>query len=226
LHNDANLQKNSLFATLLFSFYSLCILLHIYLNNHKRLPSLCDSPNFFVTFAIDNHTIPLSMDTPHIIIIPLLMVGSMLLAAATIAIFVPRSATALIAMVAMLVCNASHAASFETKTFIFWAIAAVIAIAIDFMLPKQVAKSRVGVPFISGGAVVGMTLGMLLNTMAGIITGAAVGALLGAIAFANTPAGHPMQFPSSKFFNYFAAKGLHAIVTMSIVGAILIQIIS
>jgi uncharacterized protein YqgC (DUF456 family) len=165
------------------------------------------------------------MEQPHIII-ALLVVGSMLLAISTAAIFVPRTQGALIAFAAMIVCNCSHAVTFATETFLFWGVATAISVALDFMLPPTVSKSRAGVPFISGGALVGMVVGMLTNSMAGIIVCSAIGSFLGAMAYANSQAGYAMQFPSSKFFNYLAAKGLPSIVAMSMVGAVFIQIIS
>lgn len=156
----------------------------------------------------------------------MLVLGSMLMAIATVAIFVPRLPAALVAFASMVVCGLSNAAYFSTQSYIFWGIATALSLAITYMLPPEVAKARGGVPYISGGAIVGMVLGMLFNTMAGIILGAAIGSLMATIAFAKTPAGRPMQFPSSKFFNYFAAKGLPAIVTMSMIGASLVQLIS
>lgn len=160
------------------------------------------------------------------IILSLLVLGSMLMAAAAVACFVPRLPAALVAYMSMIACGMSNAAIFTTQSYVFWGIATALSLAITYMLPVEVAKSRLGVAYIGGGAIVGMVLGMLLNTMSGIILGAALGSLCAAIAFARTPAGHAMQFPSSKFFNYFAAKALPVIVTMSMIGASLIQIIS
>ena len=44
-----------------------------------------------------------------------------------------------------------------------------------------------------------------------------LGAAMGQLAYSRTPAGKWMLFPSTQFWRYFAAKGLPAIVAVSIV---------
>lgn len=104
--------------------------------------------------------------------------------------------------------------------FIFWGVAAAIALALRFMLPESVKRSRLGVPYISGGALAGMLVGLALSSHAAIVAGAFVGAILGGVAYARTPAGKVLEFPTSKFLNYLCAKGLPAVVTMSIAGTV------
>ena len=48
----------------------------------------------------------------------------------------------------------------------------------------------------------------------------------GGYVYARTPAGKPLGFPSAQFFQYLCAKGLPAVVTVSIIGiAVMLWII-
>lgn len=101
---------------------------------------------------------------------------------------------------------------------VFWGIATLIALGINYMLPFQIATSRVGMPYMAGAALCGTMLGLIAATEAGMICGAAAGVLCGAIAYSRTPRGRVLDFPSSQFFNYVLAKGLPLIVVMSTSG--------
>lgn len=100
----------------------------------------------------------------------------------------------------------------------FWGIATLIALGINYMLPFQVATSRMGVPYMAGGALCGGFIGLITALPGALICGSAVGALCGAIAYSRTPRGHAIDFPSTRFFNYVLAKGLPIVVIMSISG--------
>ena len=102
--------------------------------------------------------------------------------------------------------------------FIFWGVAAAIVLGLRFMLSESVRRSRLGLPYITGAALAGMLVGLALSSHAAIVAGAFIGAALGGVAYARTPAGKVLEFPSSRFLNYLCAKALPAIVTMSIVG--------
>lgn len=97
----------------------------------------------------------------------------------------------------------------------FWSVAAVIALGINMLLPREISTSHVGVGYITGASLAGAFVGMLLSG-AGIIIGAVAGALCGGIAFCRTPAGQVLGFPSRKFFNYLCAKGLPIVTVTSI----------
>lgn len=104
---------------------------------------------------------------------------------------------------------------------IFWGIAALIALGITYMLPFEVATARLGMGFMTGGALCGMMVGLIASSNAGTICGSAAGVLLGAIAFSRTRRGVQMEFPSKKFFNYLMAKGLPLVVIMSSAGLVI-----
>lgn len=103
-------------------------------------------------------------------------------------------------------------------SYIFWGTAMIIVVALGFILPQEVSRSRLGTPYICGASLAGMLVGLALSSHAAIITGAFAGAALGGIAYARTPAGKVLEFPTSRFLNYLCAKGLPATVTMSIIG--------
>lgn len=153
--------------------------------------------------------------------------GSMLMALTAVAVFIPRFPAVLAGYATMLLCNFGGVAYFSGETLIFWGVATLIVLGITYLLPRQVSASRVGVPFIAGGALVGVVVGMMANSMAGIIVGGLAGALFGGIAFANTATARQlMSFPSKKFFNYLAAKGLPAVVALAMAAACLIQLVN
>lgn len=114
----------------------------------------------------------------------------------------------------------------DISSMIFWGVAALIVVAIYFLLPRQVSRSRVGLPFFCTGALVGALVGLLLNTMAGVIIASAVGVLMGAVAFSRMKAGRVLGFPSKKFFNYLCAKGLPLVVIFSMLGILCLHFIS
>lgn len=145
---------------------------------------------------------------------------------AIVMLFTPRRPAVLAGYGMLLSAWLSGITAVDIKTLIFWAIATILTLGLNMILPRNIAKSRSGVPFICGGTITATCVGMLFNTTAGVILGAMAGAILGAIAFSNTEKGRPMEFPSQKFFNYTAAKGLPAVVTTSMVAISMLYIIS
>ncbi|MDE6066008.1 MAG: hypothetical protein K2G27_04230 [Duncaniella sp.] len=100
---------------------------------------------------------------------------------------------------------------------IFWGVAVAVVIALGFILPRAVTSSRVGVPYIVLASLAGMLVGLALSHAAMII-GSVVGALLGGVAFARTPAGRSLAFPSPRFWNYLCAKGFPVVISYAITG--------
>ena len=97
--------------------------------------------------------------------------------------------------------------------YMFWGVAMLIVIALNTILPRSVATSRVGVPYIVTSTLAGMLVGLTLSHAAMIC-----GAILGGIAFARTPSGSVLAFPTHRFWNYLCAKGLPAIISLCIIG--------
>ncbi len=103
-------------------------------------------------------------------------------------------------------------------TYIFWGVAMVIVVALNFILPEAVARSRTGVPYICVGALAGALLGVAASSQTAIILGSVAGAAVGGIAYGMTPRGKMLDFPSSRFINYLCAKGFPVVITACICG--------
>lgn len=166
------------------------------------------------------------MEATHIVNFTAYALACLLMAFAAVALFLPRWPASLLAYGAMWLWQVTGISVFTGSDFWFWGIATLIAVCITYLLPPQIARARIGLAYIAGGSLAGMAVGMITYTMAGIIVGAAIGALLGGIAASRTRAGAVMAFPTMRFFNYVAAKGLPSVVTASIIGAVILQILT
>lgn len=155
-----------------------------------------------------------------------LVISAMLMGVALVMMFYPRLPACLVAYAAMCVGYLSGYTPFSTGDMIFWAVATVIVLANDRLLPSFVRSSRRGMGYIAGGAVTGMVVGLTFYRPASVILGAAAGAFIGAVAYARTSSGAILDFPHAKFFNYLGAKGIPATVTASMVGIVVSMLIA
>lgn len=103
------------------------------------------------------------------------------------------------------------------STYMFWGVAMLIVIALNFILPQGVTASRLGVPYIFTASLAGMLIGLTVSHAA-MIVGAFFAALLGGVAYGRTPKGHQLAYPTHRFWNYLCAKGLPAVISFSIIG--------
>ncbi len=106
---------------------------------------------------------------------------------------------------------------FPSVMLSYWGVMTMIVVIIVSMLPQPVVKATQGMRHITVGALAGMLLGATIG-YAPMIIGAFAGALAGCVVFARTPKGSVLRFPSARFVQYFCAKGLPAVVTVSLVG--------
>ena len=96
-------------------------------------------------------------------------------------------------------------------------LATLITVGLFYLSPKgepdghRSSNLYVGLTAMAGGM-----LGILLAPRI-MVLGVILGAAMGQLAYSRTPAGKWMLFPSTQFWRYFAAKGLPAIVAVSIV---------
>lgn len=158
--------------------------------------------------------------------ITLMIIGNLLLAYATVAIFFPRMLAAIPAFLGMTLLWLGNCIYLPVSNIIFWGVATILVVVNHYLLPQAIRNTRAGVGYIAGGALVGLSVGLTLLDRASLVGGAVLGAVLGAIAFSRTAAGRPMDFPSSKFFNYLGAKGIPAVVALSMVGISLAVLIA
>lgn len=155
----------------------------------------------------------------------LLIIAALLLAAAIAMTFLPSRWSAPVAWAGMVLTILSGHIMLSTSQIVFWGIAAAIVLALNFLLPPDISRSRVGINYIAAGTIIGTLLGILASGPA-MIVGSLIGAAAGAIAYSRTPRGRNLGFPSRPFFNYLAAKGLPAVITICIIGITLALLVS
>lgn len=103
----------------------------------------------------------------------------------------------------------------DTSLLVFWSVASLLVIALDFMLPRSISRSTRGLGYIAGGTLAGLFTGVLISP-SWLVAGAVLGAMAGGMAYALTPEGRILRFPSAGFLNYLCAKGLPAVVNLSV----------
>lgn len=131
--------------------------------------------------------------------------------------FKPIVPSPFIAYVGLWLVNLSHRVWIDPSQLLFWGIAVVLLMLINFAKP-DVKEASLSTSYTGAGAIVGTLLGILVTPdYAGLIIGSAIGTSLGTLAFSMTPKGRlAIKFPSSKFFHYFCVVGLPAVVTSCI----------
>ena len=101
-----------------------------------------------------------------------------------------------------------------------------IVLVIDMMQPRRLARCTNGMTYIGIGALVGMMVGMTGFSYLWMVAGAAIGVIGGGYVYARTPAGETSRISFGSIFQYLCAKGLPAVVTVSIIGiAVMLWII-
>jgi hypothetical protein len=99
-----------------------------------------------------------------------------------------------------------------------WGIAVGIVLIIEMMQPRSLARCTNGMMHIGVGVFVGMMVGLTGFSYLSMVVGAAVGGLAGGVVYARTPAGKALRFPSRQFFQYLCAKGMPAVVAVTLIG--------
>lgn len=148
--------------------------------------------------------------------ITLTILGLAALLAALITLFISWRWSAAAAFAGMCLITLGNPGVARPMMLIFWGIAAVLVVAVNYMLPPTVADGRMGIGYIAGGALLGTLVGYLIGPGAMVLCDV-IGVFLGALAFSRTPRGRHLDFPSSKFIQYLCAKGLPAAVTLAII---------
>lgn len=107
--------------------------------------------------------------------------------------------------------------AFPSRMMSYWGVMTVVVIIILSMLPQPLLKTTRGMIHITVASFCGMLIGASMG-YAPMIIGSFIGAFAGCLIFSRTPKGVALNFPSSKFVQYFCAKGLPAVVTISLIG--------
>lgn len=147
----------------------------------------------------------------------LLVAGIICLVAAVALVLYPKWVAAVPAFAGMALLHWSYAIAVKPMTFAFWGIATLVVLALYYLSPSgEPDGNRSSNLYIGFTAIAGGLLGVLVAPRL-MVLGIILGAAMGQLAYSRTPAGRWMLNPSSMFWRYFAAKGLPAIVAVSIV---------
>lgn len=155
----------------------------------------------------------------------LLISGIVALVAGFVAILRPYIPGAVLAYAGLWLLKWSGELHPSVELLASWGAIVAVVVVIDIMLPSGVTRAPNGMTYMGVGGLVGLFVGMTGFSLAWAVIGAAAGVFLGSVAYARTPGGRALDFPSSRFFQYLCAKGLPAVVTLGITGiAILLAI--
>lgn len=145
---------------------------------------------------------------------------------AVAACFVERISGALIAYGAMICAHCSGGTGIHTRELIFWGVATALVLGVRFLLGNEVRSRRAALAYTAAGAACGAFVGIVVSpTSAGAIIGSALGAFLGALAYMRTPASPGYTLNSREFISFLSAKGLPAVVAMSIVAITTVSVL-
>ncbi|MDE6278104.1 MAG: hypothetical protein K2M06_08355 [Muribaculaceae bacterium] len=149
------------------------------------------------------------MDTLSIIALILATTGALLMYINTVAATIAAYAS----IVCACFCGAGGAVSVSADGLLFWGVAAVIVLGLQYLKTDNPFISRLSLAYVSSGALVGALLGLVSShTPAYIICGSAIGALLGALAFTRTPSGRALGGNRSVLLDFIGAAALPAVV--------------
>ena len=138
----------------------------------------------------------------------------------------PRYYAPLCAYAGLLALHMSYSIYVSTPYLWFWAVSAVIAATIYRLVPEgEPDGRRVSNVYITLGAIAGAMLGILVEPRL-MVLGTIVGTALGVMAYSSTPAGVWLRTSWRTLAQYYAAKGLPAVVTISIIGVAVMGVIS
>lgn len=155
----------------------------------------------------------------------LLILCIVLMALALVMSYRPWLPGAIFALGALFAGQRSGHLQFSNSALTFWTIATAIVLIISFMLPRMLVQTTRGLGYMTTATLAGAIVGSLLGPKA-VVAGAAVGAFLGALAFSRTADGSQLGFPSNRFLQYLCAKGLPLVVTMSMIGLALVDLLN
>lgn len=139
--------------------------------------------------------------------------------------FLERYYAAAVAWVALLGCFLLPSSIITGWQLTFWGLAALLVLGIGFLGGGKSPFPRVANYYVCGGTLAGAIAGMVISS-AGLIIGAVVGALFGVVAFSRTPRGRGIDIADTRVvIPLLATLGLPAVVTISILGHVLIQLL-
>ena len=151
----------------------------------------------------------------------LLIAGAVLLSGAIVLAFRSSVSGVAFSYLGLSALRGSKYISLNNNLMLFWALAVLIVLIINFWRGRKPNVPSVCRNYIVGGALVGMIVGLVMG-YAGMIIGSAIGAMLGGIAWSRTASGNAV---TTRIWRSIVEIGLPAVVTMSVVGMALNSLI-
>ena len=152
--------------------------------------------------------------------IVLAIIGIVLAALALLCCIRPYVPAAILAYAAMWMMQWSGVLEFPTVMLSYWGAMVVVVVLLASMQSQALSKATQGMTHITIGAAAGMLAGMTAG-YAPMIIGAFLGAFAGTVLFARSPKGHGLGMLTSRFLQYFGAKGLPVVIAMCLIGIII-----
>lgn len=142
----------------------------------------------------------------------------LLMAAAVVLLLKPWKPAAVPAFVAMALLQFTPCMGTSTWKMVMWGMATALVVGLRYYQPSGEPDGRnTGNVYVGLGSLAGALLGILVGREF-IVVGTILGAFMGIMAYSRTPHGKWIKFPTSTFIQYFCAKGLPAIVAVSMMG--------
>lgn len=115
-----------------------------------------------------------------------------------------------------------------------WLMMSLVVMFAVFLQSEPMRRQTRGIPFIVGGALVGLAVGLLGNSISSsigmlysiMIVATAAGIFFGFLLYTFTPAGRPVGLQSGNFFKYLLAKGFPTAITIMQLGIVLVLLIA
>lgn len=131
--------------------------------------------------------------------------------------FVPRLPAVVAAFLSLLCAYFSGVSLISEPVLVYWSVAALIVLVLRGLGRRDGYGDIRGNAYISAGAVVGAFLGFAVAPTSGaVILGSALAAFIGAVAYMRIPGSPGFPIASGQFVQFLCARGLQAVVTVSV----------
>lgn len=151
----------------------------------------------------------------------MLIIGLICIGLSLFLLFKPRFPAAVASYIGAVILHLSTYIYLTNSALAFWGCTTIIVGILHTLLPKgEPANSRISNLYIGLAGIAGMAVGLAVHPSV-MVLGIIIGTILGLFAYIRTPRGAWLKFPTFTFIQYFCAKGLPAIVALSIIGIVL-----
>lgn len=131
--------------------------------------------------------------------------------------FVPRLPAVVAAFLSLLCAYFAGTSNVSEQVLVYWSVAALIVLVLRGLGRGEGNGDVRGNAYISAGALVGAFLGFAVTPTSGtVILGSALTAFIGSVAYMRMPGSPGFAVASGRFVQFLCARGLQAVVTVSV----------